>query len=119
MGKAGRLLIVDDNRSILSAVKLLTEGIFAEVATLPSPNSLITTMHTFAPDVVLLDMNFHAGINTGNEGIYWLREVLAKYPETKVVLFTAYADIELASCGSHGCGSGPAGRRRLPKSHPH
>ena len=96
MAKAGKLLIVDDNRSILSAVKLLTDGIFAEVATLPSPNSLITTMHTFAPDVVLLDMNFHAGINTGNEGIYWLREVLQKYPETKVVLFTAYADIELA-----------------------
>ena len=96
MAKAGKLLIVDDNRSILSAVKLLTEGIFAEVATLPSPNSLITTLHSFAPDVVLLDMNFHAGINTGNEGLYWLREVLAKYPETKVVLFTAYADIELA-----------------------
>ena len=96
MAKAGKLLIVDDNRSILSAVKLLTDGIFANVATLPSPNSLITTLHTFAPDVVLLDMNFHAGINTGNEGIYWLREVLQKYPETKVVLFTAYADIELA-----------------------
>ena len=96
MAKAGKLLIVDDNRSILSAVKLLTDGIFAEVTTLPSPNSLITTLHTFAPDVVLLDMNFHAGINTGNEGIYWLREVHAKYPEIKVVLFTAYADIELA-----------------------
>ena len=96
MAKAGKLLIVDDNRSILSAVKLLTEGIFAEVATLPSPNSLITTLHSFAPDVVLLDMNFHAGINTGNEGIYWLREVQQKYPEINVVLFTAYADIELA-----------------------
>ena len=96
MAKAGKLLIVDDNRSILSAVKLLTEGIFAEVATLPSPNSLITTLHSFSPDVVLLDMNFHAGINTGNEGIYWLREVQQKYPEIKVVLFTAYADIELA-----------------------
>ena len=96
MAKAGKLLIVDDNRSILSAVKLLTEGVFAEVATLPSPNSLITTLHSFAPDVVLLDMNFHAGINTGNEGIYWLREVQQKYPEIKVVLFTAYADIELA-----------------------
>ena len=94
--RVGKLLIVDDNRSILSAVKLLTEGVFAEVATLPSPNSLISTLHSFAPDVVLLDMNFHAGINTGNEGIYWLREVLQKSPETKVVLFTAYADIELA-----------------------
>ena len=96
MAKAGKLLIVDDNRSILSAVKMLTEVVFTDVATLSSPNSLITTMHTFAPDVVLLDMNFHAGINTGNEGLYWLREVLAKYPETKVVLFTAYADIDLA-----------------------
>lgn len=96
MAKAGKLLIVDDNRNILSAVKLLTESIFAEVTTLPSPNSLISTIHTFAPDVILLDMNFHAGINSGNEGLYWLREVLSKYPETKVVLFTAYADIELA-----------------------
>ena len=97
MAKAtGKILIVDDNRSILSAVKLLCEGVFEEVITLPSPNSLITTLHKESPDVVLLDMNFHAGINTGNEGLFWLKEVLTKFPETKVVLFTAYADIELA-----------------------
>ena len=97
MAKAtGKILIVDDNRSILSAVKLLCEGVFEEVITLPSPNSLITTLHKESPDVVLLDMNFHAGINTGNEGLFWLKEVLAKFTETKVVLFTAYADIELA-----------------------
>ena len=96
MAKSGKLLIVDDNRSILSAVKLLTESLFEEVLTLPSPNTLISTLQKAAPDVVLLDMNFHAGINTGNEGLYWLKEVLSKFPETKVVLFTAYADIELA-----------------------
>lgn len=96
MGKAGKLLIVDDNSSILSAVKLLTEGVFEEVVTLTSPNMLVTAMHAHRPDVVLLDMNFHAGINTGNEGIFWLREITDKYPATKVVLFTAYADIELA-----------------------
>ena len=96
MIKSGKLLIVDDNLSILSAVRLLTEKVFAEVSTLSSPKSLISTMHTFGPDVLLLDMNFQAGINTGNEGLYWLKEVNAKYPETKIVLFTAYADIELA-----------------------
>ena len=80
--QAGKLLIVDDNRNILSAVKLLCDGIFEEVITLPSPNSLISTLHKSQPDVVLLDMNFHAGINTGNEGLYWLKEVLAKFPET-------------------------------------
>lgn len=93
---AGKLLIVDDNRSILSAVKLLCDGVFENIITLSSPNSLISTLQKESPDVVLLDMNFHAGINTGNEGLYWLREVLAKYPDIKVVLFTAYADIELA-----------------------
>ena len=97
MAKAtGKLLIVDDNRSILSAVKLLCDGMFENIITLSSPNSLISTLQKESPDVVLLDMNFHAGINTGNEGLYWLREVLAKYPDIKVVLFTAYADIELA-----------------------
>ena len=97
MAKAtGKILIVDDNRSILSAVRLLCEGVFEKIVTLPSPNALITTLHKESPDVVLLDMNFHAGINTGNEGLFWLKEVLSKFPETKVVLFTAYADIELA-----------------------
>ena len=41
-------------------------------------------------------MNFTAGINTGNEGIYWLSEIHARRPDIKVVLFTAYADIDLA-----------------------
>ncbi len=96
MAKQGKLLIVDDNRNILSAVKLLTETIFDEVRTLPSPAALISTLQSYAPDVVLLDMNFHAGINTGNEGLFWMKEIAEKFPETKVVLFTAYADIELA-----------------------
>lgn len=96
MAKAGTLLIVDDNRNILSAVRMLAEGCFARVLTLPSPTALISTLRTERPEVVLLDMNFKAGINTGNEGIFWLGEVLKAAPQTKVVLFTAYGDIELA-----------------------
>lgn len=96
MPKQGKLLIVDDNRSILSAVKLLTDKHFVQVNGISSPNNLISTMRADEPDVVLLDMNFSAGINTGNEGIYWLRQIVEKFPDVKVVLFTAYADIELA-----------------------
>ncbi len=96
MAKKGTLLIVDDNRNILSAVKLLADSHFARVVTLSSPVTLITTIGAENPDVLLLDMNFHAGINTGNEGIYWLKEVNEKFPQVKVVLFTAYADIDLA-----------------------
>ena len=96
MSKKGKLLIVDDNTNILSAVKMLTENYFEKVTTLDSPKSLVSTIQTESPDVILLDMNFHAGINTGNEGIFWLNEVNNKFPKIKVVLFTAYADIDLA-----------------------
>ena len=53
-------------------------------------------MADFRPDVVLLDMNFHTDINTGNEGLFWLSEIKKRSPDTEVVLFTAYADIQLA-----------------------
>ena len=96
MAKRGTLLIVDDNRNILSAVKLLANGYFAKVVTLPSPTTLLSTIAAEQPDVLLLDMNFNAGINTGNEGIFWLKEAKAKFPQLRVVLFTAYADIDLA-----------------------
>ena len=96
MAKRGTLLIVDDNRNILSAVKLLADGFFAKVVTLSSPTTLLSTVAAERPNVLLLDMNFHAGINTGNEGIYWLKEVCGKFPDVKVVLFTAYGDIDLA-----------------------
>ena len=96
MAKKGTLLIVDDNRNILSAVKLLADSYFAKVVTLSSPVTLLSAISAESPDVVLLDMNFHAGINTGNEGLYWLKEVNAKFPQVRVVLFTAYADIDLA-----------------------
>ena len=96
MAKRGTLLIVDDNRNILSAVKLIANGYFAKVVTLSSPTTLLSTIAAEQPDVLLLDMNFNAGINTGNEGIFWLKEAKAKFPQLRVVLFTAYADIDLA-----------------------
>ena len=96
IAKEGTLLIVDDNRSILAALRLLLEKYFARVLTLPTPNRLATTLREEQIDVILLDMNFTAGINTGNEGIYWLGEIHARRPDIKVVLFTAYADIDLA-----------------------
>ena len=89
MAKEGTLLIVDDNRSILAALRLLLEKYFARVLTLPTPNRLATTLREEQIDVILLDMNFTAGINTGNEGIYWLGEIHARRPDIKVVLFTA------------------------------
>lgn len=96
MKKDGTIVVVDDNRSMLTAVEILLNGIFEKVVTLSSPNRLLSTLREVKADVLLLDMNFSSGINSGNEGLYWLSEVKKADPSIEVVLFTAYADIDLA-----------------------
>lgn len=96
MKREGNILVVDDNRNILVSVKMLLSDIFGSVTTLSSPAGMITAIGDRSADVVLLDMNFAAGINNGNEGFYWLKEIKRRYPDVAVVLFTAYAEIELA-----------------------
>ncbi len=90
------ILVVDDNAGIRAALKILLPTRFVDVELIASPKSLISTMQSFKPDVVLLDMNFETDINTGNEGLYWLSEIKKHFPGVEVVLFTAYADIALA-----------------------
>ena len=94
--KIGKILVVDDNLGIRRALEILLPLHFAEVKTIPSPSTLVSAMEQFRPDVVLLDMNFNTSINTGNEGLYWAGEIKKMVPEVEVVLFTAYADIQLA-----------------------
>ena len=94
--KKGKILIVDDNAGIRQALKILLPMSFEAVEAIPSPATLVATLERFRPDVVLLDMNFNTSINTGNEGLYWAAEIKKMVPDVEVVLFTAYADIQLA-----------------------
>ena len=89
------ILVVDDKKSVLSALQLLLEQEFKEVITLSNPNQIPATLSNKNIDVILLDMNFTAGINSGNEGIYWLNEIKKTDPTIEVVMFTAYGDVEL------------------------
>lgn len=91
-----KILVVDDNAGIRSALKILLPMRFSDVQLIESPKSLVSTMQTFKPDVLLLDMNFDTDINTGNEGLFWLSEIKKRFSDVEVVLFTAYADIALA-----------------------
>lgn len=99
MSKSGTIIIVDDNKGVLTAVQILLKSYFSKVVTLSSPVTLTSVIREEMPEVILLDMNFTSGINTGNEGLFWLHEIKKVRPELPVVLFTAYADIELAIRG--------------------
>lgn len=90
------ILIIDDNPNILTSLRFLLSDRFKTVCTLSSPQGAVAQLRREPADVVLLDMNFSAGINSGNEGLFWLGEIKAAFPTLPVVLFTAYADISLA-----------------------
>lgn len=93
---SGSILVVDDNEGIISALRLLLPQYFSKVKCICSPKGIMSSLGEDAFNVVLLDMNFTSEVNNGNEGLFWLSEIKKHYPKTEVVLFTAYADIDLA-----------------------
>ncbi len=99
--KEGRLLIVDDNKSVLNALRIFLKFEFLDVITISSPNTLLHEIETHDIDVVLLDMNFNAGESSGNEGMFWLREIKKLKKDIEVVMFTAYGDVETAVKATH------------------
>jgi DNA-binding NtrC family response regulator len=96
MVNQGKVLIVDDNEEILLALRLFLSDYFKDLITIKNPVQIPQLMEHQDYDVILLDMNFQAGINTGNEGIYWMHKILEYDPAAIIVLMTAYGDVELA-----------------------
>ena len=94
--KEGHILVVDDNKELLIALKLYLQPYFKKIVTEHNPNRMKEYLQKESFDIVMLDMNFTAGINNGNEGLYWMREVHAFEPELAVVFITGYSDVELA-----------------------
>ncbi len=90
------ILIIDDNKSILSALEILLTPEFHEVTCLSNPNQILSELSKKDYNLVILDMNFKAGVNTGNEGLYWLGKIKETRPEISVVMITAYGDIDTA-----------------------
>jgi len=91
-----RILIVDDNEDILAAARLLLKRHFAAIQTLSDPAHLHTLVKRGSFDVLLLDMNFSPGADSGAEGLSRLAEVLEIDPQAVVVMVTAHGDVELA-----------------------
>jgi DNA-binding NtrC family response regulator len=94
-----QILIVDDNKSILNSLEFLLQFKYSKIICINNPNQINEKLRCNQIDLVLLDMNFKPGSNTGNEGLFWLNEI-RKYDETiSVILITAYGDINLAVKG--------------------
>ncbi len=91
-----KILVIDDNKNVLSALEILLQFEYKIVKTISNPNQISSFPNLIDYDIVLLDMNFSAGVNTGNEGLYWLREIRKKAPQISVIMMTAYGAVDLA-----------------------
>ena len=90
------VLLVDDNRNVLTALDLLLSREFSGVKCISKPGQIYSELKAASYSAVLLDRNYTAGQNTGNEGLFWLRQILKLDPDLSVVMITAFGDIELA-----------------------
>jgi DNA-binding NtrC family response regulator len=94
--KKRKLLIVDDNKNVLIALTRLLEMEFDEVHTAGNPNLIQGLVKANNYDIILLDMNYSAGVNSGNEGLYWMQEILKIDANAIIIPITAYGDLDLA-----------------------
>lgn len=92
----GNILILDDDEHVLMTSRMILKNYFETVDTLASPKTIESVLKQRDYDVILLDMNFKAGVTSGNEGIFWMNRIRQLSPQTQVVMQTAYSDIELA-----------------------
>lgn len=96
MQKEGKILIVDDNEDILFALNLLLKTHVEKVRVTTQPERILHFIESFHPDVILLDMNFHQDVSSGQEGFYWLDQIRKVDPNAVVIFITAYGDTEKA-----------------------
>src|SRR3954462_15588312 len=94
--KTASILVIDDDVDVLTAVRLLLRPEVKEIVTEKNPENIRNLLGKQDFDVILLDMNFNSSINTGNEGIFWLKKIKEFRSDACVIMITAYGDIDLA-----------------------
>lgn len=94
--KHGQVLIVDDNKEFLVALKILLSPYFKDIMTESIPDRIPNIIKSNTIELVLLDMNFKAGIHSGNEGFYWMNRIREIDDSVAVLLITAFGDVETA-----------------------
>jgi len=91
-----RVLLVDDDPDVLLAARLLLKRHFGSIDIEKNPEKLPFLLNNSHYDAIVLDMNFQRDVSSGREGFAWLDRILDIDPQARVVLFTAYGDVEMA-----------------------
>jgi DNA-binding NtrC family response regulator len=91
-----RVLIADDQPEVLRALSFICSAEGYETVAVNSPAAVLAKLGKEDFDVVLIDLNYHQDIETGQEGLDLLRQIRAMDSSMPVVVMTAFASIQLA-----------------------
>lgn len=91
-----RVLVADDQRDVLDALKLLLKGEPFTVETASSPAAVLSAVGKSAFDAILIDLNYSRDTTSGREGLELLRSVRQLEPELPVIVMTAWGTIDVA-----------------------
>ena len=94
--KNASILVVDDDKDVLTAIRILLKSLVKNIVVEPYPDNILPLLKQQTFDLVILDMNFNSVVNTGNEGIYWLNKIKSINKDVNVILITAFGDMDLA-----------------------
>jgi DNA-binding NtrC family response regulator len=91
-----RLLIADDQRDVLDALRLLLKGEPFAVETASSPAAVLAAVGKSAFDALLIDLNYTRDTTSGKEGLDLLRSIQKLEAELPVIVMTAWGTVDLA-----------------------
>src|SRR6516165_7187976 len=94
--KPYRILVADDQPSVLDAVKLLLRSEGFAVETARSPSVVVESITTHEFDALLLDLNYARDTTSGAEGIELLEVIRGIDSQLPIIVMSAWGTINLA-----------------------
>jgi DNA-binding NtrC family response regulator len=93
--RAARILIADDQKDVVEALRLLLKGEGFATDTFSHPNALIEALRAQSADAILMDLNYTRDTTSGEEGLDAITRIRAFDPHTPIIVMTAWGTIEL------------------------
>src|SRR5687767_15337311 len=90
---SARILIADDQRDVLEALRLLLKPDGYQTDTADSPAAVLRTVERREYDAVLIDLNYARDTTSGHEGLDLLSRLRALDDTLPVVVMTAWGSV--------------------------
>jgi DNA-binding NtrC family response regulator len=91
-----RILVADDQRDVLEALRLLLKSEGYHIDSVESPAAVVAASERREYDVALIDLNYARDTTSGQEGLDLLARLRAADESLPVVVMTAWGSVNLA-----------------------